>query len=167
MKVIGGVVLGGWFVSMGFQRKTGFKFDRIVIVLSLFLVWCGVTVAFALEPEVALSQVFTYTQLALATLMFSSVGDTPGRMRGVYWSFVIWVTVSTLLRGGDQLFQTFVTHNAYMGLVAETGVVGLGLFLLISGVALRDARRAVFTGRVLARSDIEIFGVVAEVSLLV
>lgn len=331
MKVIGAVVLGGWFVNMGIQRKTGFKFDRFVIVLILFLVWCGVSLAFAVEPGVALSRVFTYTQLALATLMFSSVVDTPGRMRGVCWSFVIWVTASTLLavvmyylgmtpnasglvgnrnllatyinvaivcayllhqetrdgarrmvlvtclpvlflglaltfsraglivlvltivlvwyrvarqrkflllvgtigmmcmltfvlpaafwqragsivpairkqedtfgarlrlwrvalrmvedrpivgvgpgnyvaaypryaRGGDQLFQTFVTHNAYMGMAAETGVLGLGLFLLISGLALRDARRAVLAGRALARSDVEIFGVVAEVCLLV
>lgn len=331
MKVIGAVVLGGWFVNMGIQRKTGFKFDGFVIVLILFLVWCGVSLAFAVEPGEALSRVFTYTQLALATLMFNSVVDTPGRMRGVCWSFVIWVTVSTLLavvmyylgltpnasglvgnrnllatyinvaivcayllhqetrdgarrmvlatclpilflglaltfsraglivlvltivlvwyrvarqrkflllvgtigmmcmltfvlpaafwqragsivpairkqedtfgarlrlwrvalrmvedrpivgvgpgnyvaaypryaRGGDQLFQTFVTHNAYMGMAAETGVLGLGLFLLISGLALRDARRAVLAGRVLARSDVEIFGVVAEVCLLV
>lgn len=331
MKVIGAVVLSGWFVNMGIQRKTGFKFDRFVIVLILFLVWCGVSLAFAVEPGVALSRVFTYTQLALATLMFSSVVDTPGRMRGVYWSFVIWVTFSTLLavvmyylgmtpnasglvgnrnllatyinvaivcayllhqetrdgarrivlvtclpvlflglaltfsraglivlvfalalvwyrvvrqrkflllvgtigmmcmltfvlpaafwqragsivpairkqedtfgtrlrlwrvalrmvedrpivgvgpgnyvaaypryaRGGDRAFESLVTHNAFMGIAAQTGVLGLGLFLLISGLALRDARRAVFTGRVLARSDMEIFGVVAEVCLLV
>ncbi len=331
MKAIGIVVLGSWLVNMGIQRKTGFKFDKFVIVLILFLIWCGITLVFAVETWNALSRVFTYTQLALATLMFSSVVDTTGRMRRVYWSFVIWVTVSTLLavvmyylgmtpharglvgnrnllavyinlaivcafllhqetrdgarrmvlltclpvlflglaltfsrmglivfflalvqvwyraakqrkfllllgtigimcvltfvlpaafwqragsivpairkqedtfgsrvrlwgvalrmvedrpivgvgpgnfvaaypryaRGGDQYLQNLVTHSTYMSMAAETGAIGLGLFLVMSGLALRDARRAVLTGRTSAQPEIENFGVVAEVCLLV
>jgi len=69
-------------------------------------------------------------------------------------------------RSGDRLYLTFVSHNAFVGMAAETGLVGLGLFLLISGLALRNARRAILTGRVLERSEIENFGVVAEVCLL-
>jgi O-antigen ligase len=69
-------------------------------------------------------------------------------------------------RSGDHRFLTFATHNAFVGVAAETGVVGLALFLLISGLALRNARRAILTGRVLAQSYIENFGVVAEVCLL-
>ncbi len=330
MKLIGAVVLGGWLLNMGIQRKTGIRFDGFVIFLILFLAWCGVALAFAVDARVAMSRIFTFAQLALATLMFRSVVDTSEKMRGVHWSFVIWATVSTILavamyylrmtpnasglvgnrnllatyinvaivcayllyqettdaarrlvlviclpilflgialtlsrgglivlfltlvfvwyrvarqrkflllvgsigmlclvtlvlpaafweragtivpairkqedtfgarlrlwrvalrmvedrpavgvgpgnyvvaypryaRGGDLHYQRLVSHNAYVGMAAETGLVGLGLFLLIASFALREARRAVLAGRVLARSDLEIFGVIAEVCLL-
>lgn len=331
MKVVGSVVLSGWLVNLGIQRRTGFTFDRFLLALILFLTWCGISVVFAVDLETAVSRTFTFVQLALATLMIISVVDTPQRMRGIYWGVVIWGTISTLVavvmyylgmtpnasglvlnrnllatyinvaiacayllhqetrdgarrlllatclpilflglaltfsrtglivllitltllwyrvarqrkflllagtigmmclitfvlpaafwqradtivpvlrkqddtfgtrvslwgvalkmmedrpivgvgpgnyilaypryaKGNERVHTTLTTHSAYMGLLAETGVVGLGLFLLISALALAEARRAVFKGRAMARSDIEIFGVVAEVSILV
>lgn len=330
MKVIGVVILTGWLVNLALEKRKEFQFTGFVLVLLFFLVWCGISLAYAVDTRTALSLLFTYAQLALATLMFKSVVDTPDRMRGVYWTFVVCATLSTIVaivgyyfgltraamglvgnknllatyisvaivcayflhqetkdgvrrmalvaclpvlflglaltfsraglmvlvltlgfvwyrvarqrkflmlagsismlclltfvlpaafwqragsivpairrqedtfgtrlrlwrvalrmvedrpvvgvgpgnyvvaypryaRGGDQLFQKYVTHNAYVGMAAETGVIGLGLFVLISGLALREARRAVLTGRAVARTDIEILGAAAEVSLL-
>jgi len=330
MKVVGGVVLGGWVVSMGLQRKSGLKFDRPMIVLLLFLVWCGVSLGFALDPAAALIRSLTYAQLALAALMVSAVVDSPERMRRVYWSIVIWTTVSGVLamvmyylgmtpharglvgnrnllamytdlaiicayllyqvtrnpfhrmvlatclpvlflglaltfsrmglivltlalvqvwfrsakqrkftlllgtigiisvltfflpsafwqraesivpairnqqdtfgsrvrlwgvgirvvedrpivgvgpgnfieafpryaRGGEQFLQGLEPHNTYVSLAAEMGVPGLVLFLATIGFALRNAHRAVLTGRRLALPEFEVFGVVAGVCLL-
>ena len=330
MKVIGGVVLCGWFVNMGLERRSGLKLDRVLVVLLLFLIWCGVSLAFAMDLEQASSGLFSFIQLALAALMLRSVVDTPERIRRIYWSMVIWVTLSALLalvmyyigmtphargfvgnrnllavyittaivcayllhqvtrdgaarmvlmtclpilflgialtfsrmglivlslslilvwaraakqrnflvllasigmiclitfilpaafwkraesivpaireqqdtfgsrvrlwgvalrmvedrpivgvgprnfipafpryaKGGEQYLQNLVTHSMYMSMAAETGVIGLGLFLTTIGLGIHEARRAVLRGRTLARQDIESFGIVAEVCLL-
>ena len=333
MQVIGAVILAGWLVNIAMQRKAGLKFDGFAVVLLLFVVWSCVSLVYALNTQWALTHTFTYAQSALAALMFSSVVDTPARIRRVYWSFLICATFSTVVamvmyylgmtpnasglvgnrnllafydnvaivcaylllqearlafsrmvliaalpvlffgvaltfsragliilmvtlvvmwyrvarqrrflllagsigiiclltyvlpttfwmragsivpairreqskdtfsarlqlwtvaarmikdrpvfgvgpgnfvqafpryaRGIEHTYQNLVTHNAYIGVTAENGLAGGGLFLLIFGFAFRGARRGYVTGSATARPDLESYAVVAEVSLLV
>jgi len=97
MKVVGVVILISWLVNVAMRRRTGLVFDGFAAVLLLFLVWSGVSLVFAIDTRVALNRTFQYAQYALTTLMFSSVVDTPARIRRVYWSFVIWATFNTVV----------------------------------------------------------------------
>jgi O-antigen ligase len=96
-KLLGAVVLVGWIISVALTRTRGFKFDRFFLVVVLFLVWCGVSILYAVDTDTAIKQSFTYLQLALVALMFSSVVDTPERCRSVYWAVVIWTTLHTMV----------------------------------------------------------------------
>jgi O-antigen ligase len=333
MKIIGAVILMGWLLNVAMRRGEGFKFDRIVGAIVLFLIWNGISLSHAVDTEMALSRTFTYGQLAFAALAFGSVVDTPEKIKKVYWSIVVWATLSTIFsiaqyylglathakglvgnrnlfavylniaivcayllhqgsrrglgrlillvslpilflgigltfsrggliglavtllvvwyrvarqrkflllaasigmiflltavlpnafwqrassivpairqlpekdtfslrvrlwtvalrmiedrpifgvgpgnfiaafpryaRGSEEVFQGLVTHNTYLGVAAENGLVGGALFLLIGGLTLRAAWRGIRIGRRTARSDLEIPSVVAEVSLLV
>jgi O-antigen ligase len=97
MKVLGMVILLGWLVSIAVRRRTGLKFDAFAAVLLLFVVWCGVSLVYAMDTRVALGRSFQFVQYALLTLMFSSVVDTPDRVRRVYWSFALCTIISTVV----------------------------------------------------------------------
>jgi len=97
MKVVGMVILVSWLVNVAVRRRTGIALDGFAAVLLLFLIWSGVSLVFALDTQIALGRTFQYAQFTLTTLMFSSVVDTPARIRRVYWSFAIWTTLSTVV----------------------------------------------------------------------
>ena len=54
------------------------------------------------------------------------------------------------------MFVGLVTHNAYVGVAAEHGLVGGALFMMIFGYALYIARQSSLRGRGTARSDLEV-----------
>ena len=120
MKVIGAVVLASWLVNVAFSRKTGIGFDRFVVVVGLFLAWCGVSMLYAIDTGTAAYQTFSYVQLVLAALMFSSVVNTPERARSVYWSFVVWTSLHTLVAIGMYYFG--LTRRA-VGLIGNTNAL--------------------------------------------
>ena len=333
MKVIGAVILAGWLVNIAMQRRIGLKFGGFVVVLFLFLVWSGVCLLYALDIQIALGRTFQYAQYALATLMVSSVVDTPDRIRRIYWGFLFWATLSAIVavvmyyrgmtanasgfvgnrnllaaysniaiicayllylgarqdrirlmplvalpvlflgigltfsraglislalnllvvwfrvarqrgflllagsigmiclltyvlpsvfwqragsivpairqqvnkdtfaarlrlwtvagrmiedrpvfgvgpgnfvhafplyaRGNERMYQSLVTHNAFVGVTAENGLIGGALFVLLFGFALRSTRRSYLIGSATARPDLQIHAVIAEVSILV
>jgi len=117
MKIIGAVVLASWLLNVALARRTGIRFDRFVLVVGLFLAWCGVSLLYAVDTSIAVNQTFSYLQLALAALMFSSVVNTPERARSVYWSFVVWTTLNTLVAMG--MYYLGLTRKA-VGLVGNT-----------------------------------------------
>ncbi len=67
---------------------------------------------------------------------------------------------------GEMETMLYVTHNAYVGVAAEMGLVGLGLYLLLNLVSLGNARRAILSGRRARSPDLEILAVATEVSLI-
>ena len=67
---------------------------------------------------------------------------------------------------GEMETRLYVTHSAYVGMAAETGLVGLTLFLVLIGLALREAGRAIQIAKRMHLPDLEYFAVAAEVSLL-
>jgi putative inorganic carbon (HCO3(-)) transporter len=67
---------------------------------------------------------------------------------------------------GEMKTRLFVTHNAYVGMAAEMGLVGLTLFLALIGLALREAGRAIRIAKRMGLRDLGYFAVAAEVSLL-
>jgi O-antigen ligase len=330
MKFMGALVLAGWLLNMAIRRATGIRMRGFVLTILLFLAWNFVCMAYSLNEEAAVARTFTYLQLGLAAMMFASVVDTPARLRGVYWAFVIGSTISTLVavveyylgitdvavgfignknllatylnvaivlasllvqetrhggkrallvailpilflglaltfsrgglivlgptmllvwyrvarqkrltmlvgsigmlclityilpltfweraetivpairkqqdtfgtrvhlwqvamrmvedrpifgvgpgnfvsafpryaKGGEMIWIAYATHNSYVGVAAESGLVGAALFLLMCGLGLREARRGVVAGRRSGRSDVEIVAQAAGVSLL-
>ena len=68
-------------------------------------------------------------------------------------------------RGNDYQLLKLSTHNAYVGVTAENGVIGGILFVLIIGLALRASRQGLVVGRAVGRTDLETHGIAAEVSL--
>ena len=97
MKTVGLVILLSWLVNVAMRRRTGLVFDGFAAILLLFLVWSSVSVVYAIDTRVALNRTFQYAQYALTMFMFSSVVNTPARIRGVYWSFAIATTISTVV----------------------------------------------------------------------
>jgi len=97
MKVVGMVILVSWLVNVAVQRRTGIAFDGFAAVLLLFLIWSCGSLVFAIDTRVALGRVLQFAQYGLTALMFSSVVDTPARIRRVFLTFTIWTTISTVV----------------------------------------------------------------------
>ena len=68
---------------------------------------------------------------------------------------------------GELVSKKLVTHNAYVGVAAEQGLVGAVLFLALHLIALREARRAIRAGEEGASRELRCFAVAAEAGILV
>jgi O-antigen ligase len=68
---------------------------------------------------------------------------------------------------GKDLSKRIAAHSTYVGLAAETGLVGLTLYLFILGLTIRSARRAFQAGRRLRRFDVQMVGAMVEAGILV
>jgi len=97
MKALGVIIISSWLLSMAMRRELGFRLEPLTILMGLFLAWCSMSLLYAFDSSISAGALFTFTQLVLATLMFSTVVDTPARMRGIYWAFVLWAGLSTLI----------------------------------------------------------------------
>jgi O-antigen ligase len=60
------------------------------------------------------------------------------------------------LRYVEQIDSAHVVHNTYLQLLAETGLIGLGLFLTVAGACLAAARRAALAFHRLALADLSL-----------
>jgi len=58
-------------------------------------------------------------------------------------------------------------HNAYVGVAAETGLVGVGLFVGLLLAALARARQTLRAARAAQAKDLEMFAIMNEITLLV
>ncbi len=58
-------------------------------------------------------------------------------------------------------------HNSYVQVAAETGLIGLVLFLWIHALALRSAARAIRQGAALGLRELRLGGIAVEVGILV
>ena len=96
MKLIGPLIFAGWLISLAIQRKPLFKLNGFVVAMFAFLLWGGVSLTYAIDSDVALSRLFTFVQLAFATLMIASVVNTPSRVRGILLAIVTWTTIATI-----------------------------------------------------------------------
>lgn len=97
MKIIGGVILAGWMMSMAVRRGAGIPFNAMSRVMLLFVLWCAVASIYAFEPSVAYGRVFSYAQLAISALMFCSVIDDTAKMRRVFGAMTLWTCLSTII----------------------------------------------------------------------
>ncbi|MFQ5877226.1 MAG: O-antigen ligase family protein [Acidobacteriota bacterium] len=68
---------------------------------------------------------------------------------------------------GEMLTKRLVAHSSYIGVAAETGAVGLALFLALHGLALAQAGRATRAGRRARLRGLYHYGLAAQVGLLV
>jgi O-antigen ligase len=151
MKLLGGIILAGWLLSIAVQRRLALRMTGCLLAILLFLLWCGVSLIYAFDGEVALGRVLTFVQLAGATVMFSTVVDSPSKMRGVYWAIILWTLFSTIvaltqyylgmthvavgLAGNRNLLATYIavaTVCAY--LVLQTTTRALPRLLLASAL---------------------------------
>jgi O-antigen ligase len=96
MKIAGPIILLGWFLSLAIRREPPFRFDTFTVAMFVFLAWLGMSSFYALDSDEALSRFYTFVQLVVATLMFMSVVDTVPRIRGVFWSIVVWTSIATV-----------------------------------------------------------------------
>jgi O-antigen ligase len=97
MKVAGPLILLGWFMNTTVSRKSPFRWSPFVIVLFAFVAWVGQSIFYASDERIALSRLFTFAQLAVATLMFAAVVDSTERLRGILKAIVLWTTVTTVI----------------------------------------------------------------------
>jgi O-antigen ligase len=130
VKMIGALIVVAWLMSMAARRGTRIRFDRFSIGLGLFIAWCGVALIYALDDRAAVSRTLTFVQLAFACLMFSSVVDTPSKLRGVLWAFVIWSTLSTLysllqaVGGREVIVRGLVGDRNLFAVILNVAIVG-------------------------------------------
>src|SRR3989441_8118725 len=153
MKVIGAVVLASWLLNVALSRRTGLSFDRFVLVVGLFLVWCGVSLLYAVDTATAANQTFSYLQLALAALMFSSVVDTPERARSVYWSFVVWTTLNTVV--AVTMYYLGLTRTA-VGLIGNRNLLATYIDVAIICVYLLHQMIRPGPGRILLAATLPV-----------
>ena len=66
---------------------------------------------------------------------------------------------------GRFLWRHLSPHNAYVGMAAETGLVGLGLLILVLLLGMATARSAIRAGIIAGNPEVRFFAVVAEVTI--
>ena len=97
MKILGGIILGGWLLSLMARRQTGVRITLAVLAVVAFVVWNGICLMYAIDLETGVTRMFTFVQLAMAALMFASVVNTSTRLRGVCLAFVVWTCLATVI----------------------------------------------------------------------
>jgi len=115
MKVAGPIILTGWLLSLVMQRKPVFRADAFTIVMFAFLGWLGLSFFYAIDSGEALTRFLTFLQLVVATLMFTSVVDSAPKMRGVFWSIVIWTSIAAIAGLGMYYLQLSRTVSGFRG----------------------------------------------------
>ncbi len=122
MKVLGVVILLAWIGNLAMRRSASSRFDLFAVALLGFLGWGSITVIYANDGALATTRMLTFAQLGLVAMMFSSVVDSPKRLRGVYAAYVVWALVSTLIAiGGYYLGFSAVAS----GLVGNRNLLAL------------------------------------------
>jgi O-antigen ligase len=77
-----------------------------------------------------------------------------------------FVQVSTRYNPVGVLGRHLNSHNTYVGTAAETGLIGMALFLVVVIGATVSVRRAVHAARLAGRDDLALMGVNAETMIL-
>lgn len=154
MKVIGGIIFAGWLGSMVLQRKPLFRLDALSVIALFFLVWCSVSLIYATDLETASGRLFTYTQLVMAAMMFTSVVDSPGRARGIYVAVVFWTSLATLVA----LAQYYTGSTAVaVGLVGNRNLLATYISIATVSAYLLSQMMANKPLRILAASTLPLF----------
>jgi len=115
MKVAGPIILVGWLLSLVMRRQPVFRADGFTIVMFAFLGWLGISFFYAIDSGEALTRFLTFLQLVVATLMFTSVVDSAPKMRGVYWSIVVWTSIAAVVGLGMYYLQLSRTVSGFRG----------------------------------------------------
>jgi O-antigen ligase len=100
-KSLGGVIVMAWALSFAADRKVRFRWDALYLAMGAFLLWCGLLFFTAIDAGMATQRTLTFCQLALAAVIFSSVVDTPPRLKGVLWAVLAWTTLSAAIGIGE------------------------------------------------------------------
>jgi hypothetical protein len=163
MKVAGPIILAGWLLSYAIRRQAPFRFDTFTVAMLAFLGWLSLSFFYAIDSSESLSRSFTFVQLVVATLMFSSVVDSVPKIRGIYWSIVIWTSLAAVaglsmyyvqltrtvqgFRGDRNAFAIYVnlalvcTYVLYQVSRGHARMLLVGVFpLLLFGQALTFSR---------------------------
>ncbi len=115
MKVAGPIILVGWLLSLAMRRQPLFRVDAFTVLMFVFLGWLGLSFTYALDSGEALTRFMTFFQLVVATLMFTSVVDSLPKLRGVYWSIVIWTSIAAIAGLGMYYLQLSRTVSGFRG----------------------------------------------------
>jgi len=97
MQVLGPLIMVAWFLSLLLKRRAAPRFDPSLVVVVAFVAWCGLSLVYATDIDLAITRFTTFVQLGVAALMFASVLDTPRRLRQALWAIVIWTSVATVI----------------------------------------------------------------------
>lgn len=96
-KGMGGIIVLSWLLNIAVNRKRKLKIEGLIGIMSLFLLWCTYLITVSIDPGAAMSRTVTFVQLVVSAIIFSTVVDTPARLKGVYRTFVAWTTLSALV----------------------------------------------------------------------
>jgi O-antigen ligase len=69
-------------------------------------------------------------------------------------------------RGGEMLTRNYATHNAYLGILAESGGPGLLLFLTLGLAVLAEAQRTIRAAHKSGLAELELLAAAVEVSAI-
>src|SRR5260221_2414186 len=60
MKVLGAIILGGWLLGIASRRRVELRLSPFLVVLVLFLIWCSVSLIYALDVDAGLVGILTF-----------------------------------------------------------------------------------------------------------
>jgi len=96
-KGMGVVVVLSWLLNMAVYRNRQLKLDRFLLMMILFVLWCGLLIAMSIDAGVAAGRTMTFLQLVIGAAMFGTIIDSYEKLRGVYQTIVAWTTLSSLV----------------------------------------------------------------------
>jgi O-antigen ligase len=161
----------------------------ICLIVAVAFLWYRSARSRRMWPAVAMVLVVALTMPFLPEVFWSRVSsilpsiarqeDTFGRRVDVWqvgWTMIkdhplFGVGVGSFMAAQPSYVQgekkkPIASHNSYVGIAAETGVIGLLLFLLLHVRSLQSAQRAFRAGRRLGRPDLQGLATATEGSIV-
>lgn len=96
-KGMGAVIVLSWVLNMAVNRKRRIQIDGLVLMMILFVLWCGSLIMVSIDSRVATGRTMTFVQLVVGAIIFASVVDSSAKLRTVYRAFVAWTAFSALI----------------------------------------------------------------------
>ncbi|KAF1085953.1 O-Antigen ligase [Sporotomaculum syntrophicum] len=137
-KAIGVVTFISWLLHLIVGKKA-FKLNGFVVLLVLYLLWCLLTVVWAIQPERSLSRIVSSSQLLLMVVLGYNLVDNRKELYLILGSFLLGAFLASCLGIYNSYLNGFalradigsMTKPNYFARVAGLGVI-FSAYLIIA-----------------------------------
>jgi O-antigen ligase len=128
VRLVGIALAGVWLLSVLVQGRLR-RPHALHIPMIAFVLWCGASILWSLDPEASREQVKTYLQLFLLAVIVWDLYTTPAALNTALQAYVLgsWVCVLTLLQlfvSGDvqRRFSVGLFNENTLGFILVLGI---------------------------------------------
>ncbi len=117
-RILGLLAFASWLVMLIVTNRIR-KPNVYIIILSLFILWCGISIFWSPVPQYTLGMFETYVQVLLVTLIIWNVFTSPDQIDSALWAYLLgcFVAAGMILRNflSGVMFLEGLTLARYAG----------------------------------------------------